>query len=301
MTGVDVNVFDPRCSFIVNGVSYIGRPREHTVMYVTKKVGNLLQSLENVSNCLVFVETGTDIPKEAARNNCIVMTDHPQFEYAKIASSIADQQFAENQKRKYTFVDQSYYLGENTQIGADTVIMPGCWIDHDVVIGARTIIHSGCRLSHCVIGSDCMINENAVIGTQGFTMADDDHGNKMRIPSLGRVIIGNHVEIGALDSIARGSGDDTVIDDHVKLDALVYIAHDVHLSSNAELAGGSTIGGYASIGENSFLGLNSAVRNRRSVAAHSFLGMGAIVVRSVSEEDQVVVGNPAKILREEKE
>ena len=118
----------------------------------------------------------------------------------------------------------------------------------------------------------------------------------MRIPSLGGVIIGNDVEVGAHNNVSRGSGGDTVLEENVKLDAFVHIGHDAHLMKNVEITAGVIVGGYDIVGENAFLGLNATLRNRIEIGDGSFLGMGAVVTKSVAR-DTVVVGNPAKTLR----
>ena len=136
-------------------------------------------------------------------------------------------------------------------------------------------------------------NAHAVIGSPGFTMCEDESGNKMRIPSLGKVVIGDFVEVGVGDNISVGSGGDTVIEDYVKLDVLIHVGHDVYMKKNAELTAGAIVGGFDQIGERAYCGLNAAIRNRVTVGDDSFIGMGAVVTKSV-EPGITVAGNPAR-------
>lgn len=129
-------------------------------------------------------------------------------------------------------------------------------------------------------------------------MTEDDEQNKIRIPTLGRVIIGDHVEIGAHDNVSRGSGGDTVLENNVKLDALVQIGHDDHICRNVELAAGTILGGFATIGEGTFAGINSTVKNRIDIGRSAFISMGAAVMREVPE-NVTVVGYPARALPKE--
>ena len=146
------------------------------------------------------------------------------------------------------------------------------------------------------MGNYVLVNEKAVIGSNGFTFTDDLEGNKIRIPTLGGVIIGNHVEIGAHDNISRGTGGNTVIEDYVKLDALVHVGHDDLIHKNSEITAGTTLGGYDEIGEHVFMGLNSSAKNRISIDDGCKIDMGTVIVRSV-KGNKTMFGNPGREMR----
>ena len=249
--------FVDKKDFLVEGVSYIGAPRTNTAMFVTCKVGHLIQNLSGIAGCLVFAETGIEVPKEISENNSIIFTDLPQYDYAVFVRQFAEMRFERERKRKYIFTENGYYIGENVKIGENAYIEPGVFIGHDVIIGKNARILSGTVIKNAVIGDNFFANEKAVIGTSGFTMTVDRQGNKMRIPTLGKVIIGNFVEIGTQANISCGSGGDTIIDDHVKIDALVQIGHDAHLMKNIEITAGVILGGFVNIGENAYIGINA--------------------------------------------
>lgn len=288
----NVQRISPFHNFAVTGVSYIGNPKPHTAMYITVKVGELIKNLEGIWDCLIFAESGLVVPADILSRNCFIFTDFPQRDYARFANDFYVEWFTAERKRKYTYTDGGYYIGENVSIGLDAYIEPGCLIGHDVVIGDHVRILSGTIIKKAVIGDDVLMNENGVIGAFGFTMAEDENGNRFRIPTLGRVCIGNYVEIGACDNISCGSGGDTIIEDYVKLDALIHIGHDVYLGKNVEITAGSIIGGFARLEDHSYVGINASVRNRISLGKNSIIGMGATVTKSV-ESGMTVAGNPA--------
>ncbi|MCM1236705.1 MAG: hypothetical protein NC489_42055 [Ruminococcus flavefaciens] len=265
----------------------------NTAMYVTKKVDYLIKNLEHFQNCLVFAEEGIEVPDRLREGNCFVFCKNPKLSYARLANYFAEEKRNVDSIRKYKMIDVGYYIGENVQIGADAYIEPNCLIGHDVVIGANAVILSGSTIKNAIIGDNFFCNENAVIGASGFTMCEDENGNKYRIPTLGKVIIGNYVEIGACDNISAGGCGDTVIEDYVKIDALVHIGHDVHIHKNAELPAGTIVGGFSDIGEGAYIGINSSIKNRILVGNHSMVGMGSNVTRNV-EAKKTVVGNPAR-------
>lgn len=287
-----------QCSFRIDGVSYIGSPKENTAMYVSKKVAYLLENLEKLQNCLVFAEEGIEVPDRLKKHNCFIFCQNPQMSYAEYVNDFAETKRKIDSQRKYKLTDGGYYIGENVKIGCNPYIEPGCLIGHDVVIGGNAVILTGSIIKNAVIGNYFFCNENAVIGSSSFTMYEDGNGNRCKIATLGKVIIGNHVEIGACDNIVAGGCGDTVIEDYVKIDALIHIGHDAHLHRNAELPAGTVVGGFVDIGENAYIGINSSIRNRISIGSNSVIGMGSNVTRSVGA-DETVVGNPArKYIRE---
>jgi len=294
-----VNQIDQHYNFTVNGVSYIGKPRRNTAMYVSRKVSYLLDQLKTLQNCLVFAELGIEVPDDLKRENCFVFCQNPQLSYAKFINAFAEEKHRIDSKREMRLTDGGYYIGENVQIGCDSYIEPGCLIWHDVVIGSHARILSGSVIKNAVIGDYFFCNEKAVIGSSGFTMYEDENGNKGRIATLGRVLIGNYVEIGAYDNIAAGECGDTIIEDYVKVDALIHIGHEAHLHKNAELIAGTVVGGFADIGENAYIGINSSIRNRIAIGDNSVIGMGTNVTKNVPPEI-TVIGNPVREFKAEK-
>lgn len=277
------------------GASYVGEPKDHTVMYVSKKVMHLVSRLNGIKGSLIFAERGMEIPEEIQRENQFVFTDNPQREYAEFVRAYAKKRFEEDGKRKYVMTSGGYYIGENVTIGEDSLIEPGCLIGHNVVIGRNAYIMAGVKIKNAIIGHDFVAAENAVIGAYGYTITQDSEGNKMRIPSIGKVIIGDFVEVGVCDNISVGSAGNTIIEDYVKLDALVHIGHDARIKKNAEITAGSIVGGFDTVGENVFIGINACIRNRVTLGNSSLIGMGATVTKDISN-NEVVVGNPAHSL-----
>lgn len=273
------------------GVSYIGEPRANTVMYIAKKVESLLNNLKNVDDCLIFAEDNIHIPKNLSEKHTFVLCRKPQYEYAKY---IEEKFISDNKKaRKFHLTEDGYYVGENVKIGSNAYIEPGCVIGHDVIIGMNVCIRANACLRNTVIGDNVEIGEGAIIGGDGFALTKDENDNWYKLPTLGLVIIGNNVEIGANDNISRGTAGPTVIEDYVKIDALVHIGHDAHLLSNTEITAGGIIGGYSVLKRKSCIGLNATIRNRIEIGNSAMVGMGSTVTKSVSMND-VVVGCPAK-------
>lgn len=177
-------------------------------------------------------------------------------------------------------------IGEYSVIGDGVVIGDGSEIRHHVVIADNT-----------AIGSDCLIKSNTVIGEEGFGFERDENGVPIRIPHLGRVVIGNNVEIGASTVIAKGTLDDTTIGNSVKIDDQVFIAHNVSLGKCSMIIAESEISGSANIGEMTWLGPNCSVMNGISIGNNCFIGLGTVVNKSLPD-NIVAAGCPAKVLRQ---
>ena len=285
--------------FEVTGASYAGNPRNNTMMYITTKVAHLIENLYGHKECLCFVDEYIQVPQEIDQSNAIIRCKNPTYTYAKLATEIEREIHKEELKQGYTLTGGGYYIGKNVRIGENAYVEPNVVIGHNVKIGNNATILAGSVIKRAEIGNDFVCNENAVIGDYGFTMAEDNEGNKFRIPTLGRVIIGNHVEVGACDDIAAGACGDTILEDYVKVDALVHVGHEAHVHKNAEIVTGTVVGGFSEIGEQSFLGINCSIRNRLILGDNCIIGMGAVVTKSV-ESGVVMAGNPAKLFERKK-
>ncbi|HWN30213.1 MAG TPA: UDP-3-O-(3-hydroxymyristoyl)glucosamine N-acyltransferase [Burkholderiales bacterium] len=152
------------------------------------------------------------------------------------------------------------FIGENVVLGERAVIGPGCCLSNGVKIGEATFLHARVVIYHeCVIGDRVVLHSGAVIGSDGFGMAMDE-GRWLKIPQIGRVIIGNDVEIGANTTVDRGAMGDTVIEDGVRMDNQIQIGHNVHIGAHTAIAacvgiaGSTKIGCYCRIGGAAMIG-----------------------------------------------
>lgn len=141
-------------------------------------------------------------------------------------------------------------IGEHATIHEDVVIAPGCVIGNHVAIGRGTRLMANVSvLDGTMIGERCIINAGAVIGSEGFGFAPSSEG-WVKVPQVGRVIIGNDVEIGANTTIDRGAIGDTMIGNDVKLDNQIQIAHNVRIGDHTAIAACTGISGSTTIGKN---------------------------------------------------
>ena len=159
-------------------------------------------------------------------------------------------------------------IGANAEIGTGTRIGPNTVIGRGVAIGARCIIGSNVSISHAYIGDDVIILQGAQIGQSGFGFASSPKGHE-KMPHLGRVIVQDRVELGAVCAVDRGALGDTVLGEGTKIDNLVQIGHNVRTGRHCIMAGQAGISGSSELGDFVILGGQAAV------ADHVTLGDGA--------------------------
>jgi UDP-3-O-[3-hydroxymyristoyl] glucosamine N-acyltransferase len=187
-------------------------------------------------------------------------------------------------------VEERVRLGRRCRIGANTVIQKAVEIGDDCRIGPNV------TLSHCLIGSRVVLHPGVRIGQDGFGFAPDPAG-AIKVPQLGRVVIGDDVDIGANTTIDRGSGPDTQIGPGSMIDNLVQIGHNVILGRCCILAGQVGISGSTKLDDYVMVG------GQGGLAGHLHIGRGArIAAKSGLMRDvpagATVCGSPAVPLTE---
>jgi UDP-3-O-[3-hydroxymyristoyl] glucosamine N-acyltransferase len=174
-------------------------------------------------------------------------------------------------------------VGEGAIIGAGTVVMAGCCIGENVTIGENTRLYPRVVVYHdCVVGNHVIAHSGAVIGSDGFGIAMDE-GRWLKIPQIGRVVIGDHVEIGANTTIDRGALNDTIIEEGVKLDNQIQIAHNVKVGAHTAMAGCVGVAGSATIGRYCRIGGGAIILGHLQVAENVEVSSGTVVTKSIRE------------------
>ena len=174
------------------------------------------------------------------------------------------------------FIGAEAEIGENCLIGPNVVIGPG------VVLGEGSRVGACASLEYCLVGRRANIHPGARIGTRGFGFATDRKtGRHVDVPQLGRVIVGDDVEIGANCTIDRGMGPDTEIGSGTRMDNLVHIAHNVKVGRGCIMAGMVGIAGSSVLGDFVAMGGQSGVSGHLTVGSGVQIAGGAAVVKDV--------------------
>lgn len=151
------------------------------------------------------------------------------------------------------FVPANEMVSATAEIGEGTVIQPGAFIGEHVKIGKNCLIHSNASVyAHCILGDNVILHSGSVIGADGFYF-QKRKGETLKFKSVGRVILGNHVEIGANSTIDKGVTGDTYVGDYTKFDNHVQVGHDTQIGRYCLIGAFSAIAGVTRIEDNVIL------------------------------------------------
>ena len=250
-----------------------------------------------------------DLIDQSPENIALLVNDDPYTGYAKLTQAFYPPTTpASGNVDTRAVVDPSAKLGKNVtidvgavieadvEIGDDTHIAANTFIGAGVVIGKNCHIATNTTLTHCLIGNGVIVHTGVRIGQDGFGFAPG-MPRHTKVLQLGRVLIGDDVEIGANTTIDRGAGPDTTIGDGTKIDNLVQIGHNVQIGEGCFIVAQNGLSGSTVIGN--FVALGGQV----GVAGHLTIGDGAQVAAKSGVSTDVapgatVAGNPAQNSRD---
>ncbi|MCO6494801.1 MAG: UDP-3-O-(3-hydroxymyristoyl)glucosamine N-acyltransferase [Bacteroidetes bacterium] len=197
------------------------------------------------------------------------------------------------------YIGSFSYISEGVYLSEDVQIYPHVFVGNNVKVGKNTVIYPGVSLySDTEIGDNCIIHSGAVIGSDGFGHAPMPDGSYAKIPQVGKVVIGNNVEIGANCTIDRATLGETRIEDGTKLDNLVHIAHNVRIGKHTVIAGQSGVSGSTSIGNHCMVGGQVGFAGHIQIADKSRFGAQSGVPASIREEGKDWMGTPVVPLKD---
>jgi UDP-3-O-[3-hydroxymyristoyl] glucosamine N-acyltransferase len=238
----------------------------------------------------------------------VLLSEQPYRAYALAAQAFYPESPPEAGIAPSAVIDKTAVLGEgcaveaNVVIGAQARLGRRCLIGANAVIAAAVVLGDDVRvganasLSHCLIGSRVRIYPGARIGQDGFGFAPDPSA-PVKVPQLGRVIVGDDVEIGANTTIDRGSGPDTVIGSGTMIDNLVQIGHNVQIGRGCVIVAQAGAAGSARVGDYVMIGGQVGVVGHLTVGDRARIGGQSGVVRDVPA-GETVLGSPAIPIKE---
>ena len=203
-----------------------------------------------------------------------IVCDKPYVCFARV-SQMFNPLVSQTGIHERALIAPSARIGARVSIGAGCVIGEGAALGDGACLYANVTVYPGCSL-----GARAIVHSGAVIGADGFGIAEDED-RWVKIPQIGAVRIGDDVEIGANTTIDRGAIDDTVIEDGVKLDNQIQIGHNVRVGAHTAMAGCVAVAGSADIGRHCTIGAASVILGHLRLVDHVHVSAGTVISRSI--------------------
>ncbi len=278
---------------------------------------SVLHNPKYINSALGETKTGVCIVKKAwvellPQGVAILVSENPYRAFAKVAQAFYPQEAFSAFRNPYAWVDETASFGEGCFIAQGAVIEAGavlgarCYIGPNSVVGAGVVMGDGCvlqanvTLTHAILGDEVFIKPGARIGQRGFGFSMEDPEamrSHISVPQLGIVRIGKGVEIGANTTIDRGSLQDTVIEDWVRIDNLVQIAHNVHVGKGSVLVAQVGIAGSTHVGDFSVFGGQVGLAGHLKIAPGTQVAAKSGIIRDTTP-GEILAGIPAVPIQE---
>ena len=275
---------------LVKDVSYLSAASKGDISFMDEN--SLINDLINSKAEFCFISE--KFINQAPKSINLIPCEHPRSAYAFTAQKFYPDNINLNEiylqkssKVKLNskpspdyFVSEFAYISDDVVIGKNSSIGPNTVIGKGVIIGDNCFVHSNVTITHCVIGDNVEILPGTRIGQDGFGFVPNP-GNHIKVPQLGRVLVGNNVNIGANCTIDRGAGPDTVIGNGCFIDNLVHIAHNVTLGLGCIIAGQVGIAGSTNIGDNVMIAGQGGISGHLNIGSGSKFAVKSGVINDI--------------------
>lgn len=288
----------------ISGVSEIQRGRAGTITFLSNLKYKRYAATTNASaiittdESLLMNKPGIIVPNPQLAVVKILKFFHPQKEDSMAGvhpmavvdpTAELDDEVAVG---AFTVIESDAKIGDGTRIG------PQCFIGREAVLGKECVLFPGVQIySRCVLGQRVIVHSGTVIGSDGFGFVTEE-GVHHKIPQVGRVVIGDDVEIGANCAFDRGTLGDTVVGPACKFDNLVHIAHNVRIGTGCLLTAHVAVAGSVVIGDYCIFAGQAGVAPHLTIGDKAVFAAKTGVTKSLPG-NKVYAGMPAREIREQ--
>lgn len=273
-------------------IAFLSNPKYEPYLYKTSAsaviISNTLDLKEKVQTSLIKVDdpytSFTILLEEYNRLMILTKTGRENPHYIDDASEIGENEF----------IGAFAYIGKNVKIGKNCKIYPNTYIGENSIIGDNCIIFPGVKIyAGSQIGNHCTLHAGCVIGSDGFGFAPQKDGSYKKIPQIGNAVLKDHVEIGANTTIDCATMGSTVIEEGVKIDNLVQIAHNVKIGQHTVIAAQTGIAGSTTVGDNCVFAGQVGIVGHINIPNKTTIASQSGLSNSIKEEGKIYLGTPA--------
>ena len=282
----------------IENVCSIESARENDVCFFYDKKNKQLAEKIKAKACITTKELVHLVPEGVI----VLITENPKAAFIDLVNSFYQEYKPDAKIESDAHIAKTAKIGKNCYIGHGVVIEDDVFVGDNCIIEANVVIARGCKIgnncrignnasiAYCLMGNDCYIFTGARIGQDGFGFSVID-GRHKRIPQIGRIIIGNDVEVGANACIDRGAIDDTIIGDGTRVDNLVQIAHNDKIGNCCILVSQTGIAGSCTLGDYVVCGGQVGLADHLNIGSGVQIGAQSGVMRDI-EPGAIVMGTP---------
>jgi len=282
--------------FDITSLSSLNNVKNNSLLFYSELANYQFKIKDNVTYDLKKLEKFKNIAlitTDEIKNKInipIISSENPRLDFQRVAMKFfTEDEFSPG-------IHKTAVVEKNSIIGKDVYIGPHCYVGNNVKIGDKTkILANACIYGKTQIGSNSVILSNTTIGSEGFSFyfTGDEF---FHFPHFGSILIGDNVWVGSNCTVEKSQMDQTIIEDHVKIDDLVHIGHNSIIKKYTQITAGSIISGRVKIGKSCWIAPNSVIDPGCEIGDNCFVGTSSLV-RSNFPENSVIVGSPAKFLK----
>jgi len=285
--------------FDITSLSSLNNVKNNSLLFYSELANYQFKIKDNVNYDLKKLEKFKNIAlitTDEIKNKInipIISSENPRLDFQRVAMKFFTEDEFSPGIHKTAVVEKSSTIGKDVYIG------PHCYIGNNVKIGDKTkILANVCIYGKTQIGSNSVILSNTTIGSEGFSFYFDAD-EFFHFPHLGSVLIGDNVWIGSNCTVEKSQIDQTIIEDHVKIDDIVHVGHNSIVKKDTQITAGSVISGRAKIGKGCWIAPNSVIDAGCEIGDGCIVGTASLVMSNFPK-NSVIAGSPARLLKKTK-
>ena len=280
-------------TFNVKGLNTLQDATSLEISFLENK--KYLSDLKDTKAGAVFVTS--DFVNDVPLNTIALVCSNPYLSLAKASKYFAPKVVETSGREAIVGANctimKNVNIGFNTTIGSNCILMAGAFIGDNVTIGDNCTIYPNVTIYRdCIAGDNLTIHAGTVIGSDGFGFANTSDGKYIKIYQNGNVIIGSDIEIGSNTSIDRAAFKSTIIEDGVRIDNLVHIAHNCKIGKGSIITGQCGFAGSSVLNEYVIVGAQSGVAGHLEIAPFTTISAKSGVTKSITEPKKQWAGFP---------